>query len=138
MMGYDAKNRCLTVDLFSADMPTEKIAKHLKITKSQTEFVVDALQHYLIASREGGEGPRGGGAVPDSKRWRLDAKRKLLKRFPELRHLPKQEMQQELDGLFKEHLERAQAAYRGRAVQCYLRVEYGNDGSSPDGEADRT
>lgn len=106
LIGYDSDSRSLSNALFSSGLTVDMCATHLKITKLQAEFVIDALQYFFLNSddtvHEAG--------VPDMKRWRLDVKQRLLKRLPELRLLPKPEMQRELDVAFRDHVQRITAA----------------------------
>lgn len=113
---YDAGAKTLTKEVFSEmDKATVKMAPLLKITKSQAEFVRDALQYLYISikkSMESESSDAGGDSaadanVPTMKQWRLDFKRKLVRKLPELKNLPKEEMQKELEALYLEFVDRA-------------------------------
>ncbi len=107
--GYDKHSKQVTEDIFSVDSSYCARAAHgLKITKAQVELVVDVLQYLLVTTHQNKIGDKdiSGSSIPDLKRWRLGQKRKLLKKYPELKNLEKSEMQEELETLYQKHLER--------------------------------
>jgi ribosomal protein S18 acetylase RimI-like enzyme len=112
---YDAGAKTLSNAIFAdMDKSNAKIAQIMKVTKQQVEFVRDALQYLYISYRktcEIGSSDVGDSVVdtstPTIKQWRLDFKRKLIRKLPELKSLPKEEMQKELEALYVEFVERA-------------------------------
>ncbi len=100
----------MTPALFSADISVVSLVRYLKLTKVQVEFAIEALQYIAVVSsldkQSAAADTKSDVDIPDLKRWRLDIKRKILKKHPELSKLPKAEMQTELEEFYNEKVER--------------------------------
>jgi len=100
------------------------IAKEVKLTVSQVTFVLDAYKYARITSRLRsttiGQGQEGEGRNEDEQNdaedaltaFRLSVKRRLLSAHGDLRELPKQDMQKELEALWEEERKRLQRVAR--------------------------
>lgn len=79
----------------------EEVAEKLRLTKPQAAFVLEVEQYKYITSNSDGSTD-----VARLKQFRLQVKRQLLREDKELKDLPKQALQRELDGLFEDRVSR--------------------------------
>lgn len=89
-------------DATSATLKAKEVAAELKLTISQVQVVIEAIQMHalkvdLSSEKEGGD---------PMASFRLRVKRRLLAENPDLRTRPKGEMQTELEELYEEQLQR--------------------------------
>ena len=96
------------------------IAKEVKLTVPQVTFVLDAYKYSQLSRRLRAAGQEGEGRNEDEQNdaedaltaFRLSVKRRLLSAHGDLRELPKQEMQKELELLWEEEKKRLQRVAR--------------------------
>ena len=95
-------------------------AAKLKLTPAQVEYLSEAEQYaclQLQAEALGGAESAAGRAFLDThvKSLRLTVKRRLLRQQPDIKALPKVQMQRELERLYAEQQERFERSCRARA-----------------------
>jgi len=95
-------------------------AAKLKLTPAQVEYLSEAEQYaclQLQAEALGGAESAAGRAFLDThlKPLRLAVKRRLLRQQPDIKALPKVQMQKELETLYAEQQERFERSCRARA-----------------------
>lgn len=90
-------------DSTSVTSKAREVAAELKLTSSQVQAVIEAVQLHALRSTLDAHAGADGAAMAS---FRLRVKRRLLAENPDLRTRPKAEMQTELDELYEEQLQR--------------------------------